>query len=70
MVLLLSEPPLVNSISLGCAPKDSASFFLDSSNIIMASLPAQCGLEGFANARCSISDIAAVAFGKSGELAL
>ena len=70
IVLLLSDPPLVKNISLGLVPKIRAIFSLESSSKILASLPAQCGLDGFANDKCATLVMDADATGNRGEVAL
>ena len=68
--LLLSEPPLVKIISRGSAPNDLARLPLASSSSILASLPAQCGLEGLPNDFSAVSLIAVCASGSKGDVAL
>ena len=68
--LLLSEPPLVKIISRGSAPKDLARLHLASSSSILASRPAQCGLEGLPNDFSAASLIAVCASGSKGDVAL
>ena len=68
--LLLSEPPLVKIISRGSAPKDLARLSLASSRSILASRPAQCGLDGLPSDFSAASLIAVWASGSRYEVAL
>ena len=68
--LLLSEPPLVKTISRGSAPKDLARLFLASSRSILASRPAQCGLDGLPSDFSAASHMAVWASGSRYEVAL
>ena len=68
--LLLSEPPLVNIISRDSTPNDLARLLRASSRSILASRPAQCGLEGFPIDFSAASLIADWASGNKGDVAL
>ena len=60
----------MNIISLGSAPNDLARLSRASSRSILASRPAQCGLEGLPKDFSSTSLIAVWASGSKGDVAL